>query len=154
MALGQGAIAGVGEGTSGGWHGHTWSPGTLELGMAGCGRRVVWGRGRRQRWVEASYSFRLCEHAIHGRAAVYATSSHLAQSHDWALISKPFIREEFIGVLKKMDIYISNDCVSTRTEQQQNPDFNHVKSPPQLTCSSSVAASASPNSLSTRSCSS
>lgn len=125
MALGQGSVAGVGEGTSGSRHGHTWTPGALELSMAGCGRRVVWGRGRRQRRVEASYSFRLCEHAIHGWAAVYATSTHLAQSHDWTLISKPFIREELIRVLKQMDIYINNDYVSTRIGQQQNPYFNH-----------------------------
>lgn len=101
MALGQGAVAGVGEGASGSWHGHTWTPGALELSMAGCGRRMVWGRWRRQRRVEASYSFRLCEHAIHGGAAVYATSTHLTQRHDRTLISEPFIGEEFIRVLKK-----------------------------------------------------
>lgn len=47
MALDQGAVAGVGEGTGGGGHGYTGSPGTLELSMAGCGRWVVGGRWRR-----------------------------------------------------------------------------------------------------------
>lgn len=47
MALDQGAVAGVGEGTGGGWHGHARSPGTLKLSMAGCGRGMVWGRWRR-----------------------------------------------------------------------------------------------------------
>lgn len=101
VALGQGAVAGVGEGTGGSWHGHAWTPGALELSMAGCGRRVVWRRGRRQGRVEASNSVRLREHAVHGRAAVYPATTHLAQSHDRALISKPLIGEELIRVLKK-----------------------------------------------------
>ena len=47
MALDQGAVAGIGEGTGGGRHGHAGSPSALELGMAGCGRGVVRGRWRR-----------------------------------------------------------------------------------------------------------
>lgn len=101
VALGQGAVAGVGEGTGGSWHGHARTPGALELSVAGCGRRVVRGRGGRQGRVEASYSFLLCEHAIHGWAAVYTASAHLAQSHDRTLVSKPFVGEEFIWVLGK-----------------------------------------------------
>lgn len=101
VALGQGPVAGVGEGTGGGRHGHARTPGALELSVAGCGRRVVRGRRGRQGRVEASYSFRVCEHAIHGWAAVYAASAHLAQSHDRTLVSKPFIGEELIWVLEK-----------------------------------------------------
>lgn len=78
MALDQGAIAGVGEGAGGGRHGHTRSPCTLELSVTRCGRGVVGGRRRREGRVEASYSFQLCEHAIHGWAAVYPTPTHLA----------------------------------------------------------------------------
>lgn len=47
MALDQTAVAGVGEGTSGGRKGHTRPPGALELGMAGCGGGVIRGRWRR-----------------------------------------------------------------------------------------------------------
>lgn len=101
MALDQGAVAGVGEGAGGGRHGNTGSPCTLELSMAGCGRGVVWGRRGRQWRVEACYPFQLCEHAIHGWAAVYSAPTHLAQSQNWTLISKPFIREELVGILKK-----------------------------------------------------
>lgn len=100
MALDQGAVAGVGEGSGGGRHGHTRSPGTLELSMAGCGRGVVGRRWRRQGRVEACYPFQLCEHAIHGWATVYPTPTHLAQSQNWTLISKPFIGEELIWVLE------------------------------------------------------
>lgn len=44
MALDQGTVTGVGEGAGRGWHGHTRSPGTFKLSMAGCGGGVVWGR--------------------------------------------------------------------------------------------------------------
>lgn len=54
--------------------------------------------------MEACYSFQLCEHAIHGWAAVYPTTTHLAQSQNWTLISKPFVRKELVGVLKKQNI--------------------------------------------------
>ena len=50
--------------------------------------------------MEAHYPFQLCEHAIHGWAAVYPTPTHLAQSQNWTLVSKPFIREELVRVLK------------------------------------------------------
>lgn len=101
MALVQGAVAGIGKGTGGGWQGNTGSPSALKLRVAGCGGRMVGRRWGRKRRVEASNSFQLCEHAIHGWAAVYPTSTHLAQSQNWTLISKPFVREELVWVLKK-----------------------------------------------------
>lgn len=100
MALDQGAVAGVGEGTGGGWQGHARSPRTLELCVTRCGRGVVWGRWRREGRVEACYSFQLCEHAIHGWTAVYPTTTHLAQGQYWTLISKPFIWEELVWILQ------------------------------------------------------
>lgn len=100
-ALDQGAVAGIGEGTGGGRQGHARPPGTFKLGMAGSGRGMVRRRGRRERRVEACYPFQLCEHAIHGWAAVYATTTHLAQSQNWTLISKSFIWEELVRILKK-----------------------------------------------------
>ncbi len=51
--------------------------------------------------MEARYPFQLCEHAIHGWAAVYPTPTHLAESQNWTLISEPLIREELVWVLKK-----------------------------------------------------
>ena len=54
--------------------------------------------------MEASYPFQLCEHAIHGWAAVYPTTTHLSQSQNWTLISEPFIREELVRVLKRQKI--------------------------------------------------
>lgn len=47
MTLDQGMVAGIGEGTGRGRHGHTRSPGTLKLGMTWCGRGVVRRRRRR-----------------------------------------------------------------------------------------------------------
>lgn len=103
MALDQGAVARVGEGAGGGRHGNTGSPGTLELGMAGCSRGVVWGRRRRKGRVEACHPFKVCEHAIHGWAAVYSTTTHLAQSQNWTLVSKLLIWEELVRVLKRQE---------------------------------------------------
>lgn len=99
MALDQSAVAGIGEGAGGGWQGNTGAPSTLEMGVTGCGWRVVRRRWGRQGRVKACYAFHVCEHAIHGRTAVYTTTTHLAQGQNWTLVSKPFVREELIWVL-------------------------------------------------------
>lgn len=108
MALDQRAVAGIGKGAGGGWQGNAGSPSTLELGVTGCGRGVVrrgWGwQGR----VEAGYTFHVCEHAVHGRTAVYTATTHLAQGQNWTLVSEPFVWKELIRVLNKKETKVTN----------------------------------------------